>query len=276
MHEWIHKAARAIRDADALLIGAGAGMGVDSGLPDFRGPEGFWKAYPPLAHLGLDFTEIAQPRWFLRDPELAWGFYGHRLNLYRATTPHEGFTLLRQWAEAKPRGYFVYTSNVDGQFQKAGFDPARIVECHGSIHHLQCTAPCREDVWSAEEATLQIEEATLRAAPPLPTCPVCENVARPNVLMFDDWAWRVHRSGEQEKRFAVWLNGLPRDTRLTIVECGAGRAIPTVRWLSDRLASRGRSVTLVRINPRDSHVRRGGISLPLGAQDALCGIAEAL
>src|SRR6187402_2067468 len=66
-------AAEAIRQADALLIGAGAGMGVDSGLPDFRGPEGFWKAYPPYRALGLRFEELASPHWFERDPPLAWG-----------------------------------------------------------------------------------------------------------------------------------------------------------------------------------------------------------
>src|SRR3954464_8610293 len=67
-------AANAIRSADAILIGAGAGMGVDSGLPDFRGSEGFWKAYPPLKKLGLSFSRIANPYWFRQDPEQAWGF----------------------------------------------------------------------------------------------------------------------------------------------------------------------------------------------------------
>ncbi|MCK5220819.1 MAG: NAD-dependent protein deacetylase, partial [Candidatus Aminicenantes bacterium] len=49
--EKIREAAALIRDADAILIGAGAGMGVDSGLPDFRGNEGFWNAYPPYKKL---------------------------------------------------------------------------------------------------------------------------------------------------------------------------------------------------------------------------------
>src|SRR5687767_9842489 len=84
------RAAAAVRDADALLVTAGAGMGVDSGLPDFRGTEGFWRAYPAFARLGLRFEQLASPAWFARDPHLAWGFYGHRLNLYRATTPHAG------------------------------------------------------------------------------------------------------------------------------------------------------------------------------------------
>ena len=64
-------------------------MGVDSGLPDFRGPQGFWRAYPVFR--GRRFEEISNPVWFRTDPEQAWGFFGHRLNLYRTTPPHAGF-----------------------------------------------------------------------------------------------------------------------------------------------------------------------------------------
>ncbi|MFY0537735.1 hypothetical protein [Nannocystis pusilla] len=107
MHDLVEpatRAAAAVRSADALMICAGAGMGVDSGLPDFRGPEGFWRAYPAARRLGLQFHDLADPRWFYSDPALAWGFYGHRLNLYRATTPHAGFALLQRWAARAPQG----------------------------------------------------------------------------------------------------------------------------------------------------------------------------
>ncbi len=67
--EQIKRAADAIHGANAILIGAGAGMGVDSGLPDFRGNEGFWNAYPPFR--GKSFAEMANPQWFERDPALA-------------------------------------------------------------------------------------------------------------------------------------------------------------------------------------------------------------
>ena len=130
------QAASAIVAADALLIGAGAGMGVDSGLPDFRGPKGFWRAYPVFR--GRRFEEISNPVWFSRDPQQAWGFFGHRLNLYRDTTPHAGFEILRRWGEGRPLGCFVFTSNVDGHFHRAGFSPEQILECHGSIRFLQC------------------------------------------------------------------------------------------------------------------------------------------
>ena len=68
LDESIQRAAAFIADAGALLIGAGAGMGVDSGLPDFRGDQGFWKAYPRYAELGLNFAELADPRWFKKIP----------------------------------------------------------------------------------------------------------------------------------------------------------------------------------------------------------------
>ena len=80
-----------LKSSECLLVAAGAGIGVDSGLPDFRGTEGFWRAYPPLANLGIRFEEMANPRWFYDNPSLAWGFYGHRLQKYKTTIPHEAF-----------------------------------------------------------------------------------------------------------------------------------------------------------------------------------------
>ena len=95
------RAADLIVRADALIVTDGAGMGVDSGLPDFRGPEGFWGAYPALGRARIRFEDIANPQAFEDDPHLAWGFYGHRLNRYRATQPHEGFrTREDPWSEA--------------------------------------------------------------------------------------------------------------------------------------------------------------------------------
>ena len=66
--EEIKIAKQQIETAEAILITAGAGIGVDSGLPDFRGTEGFWRTYPIAKKLGLRFEELANPRWFKQDP----------------------------------------------------------------------------------------------------------------------------------------------------------------------------------------------------------------
>lgn len=263
------QAAEAIRTSDALLITAGAGMGVDSGLPDFRGADGFWRAYPALGKLGVSFAEMANPGWFRKDPALAWAFYGHRLNLYRRTMPHAGFNQLLAIAKSKPHGYFVFTSNVDGHFQKAGFSESRVVECHGSIHHFQCIGPCSDEIWNADSEDLSIEETTFRAVEPLPKCRNCRALARPNILMFNDCSWLGHRADVQDVLFSEWLKLLHKASAgLTVIEFGAGTAVPTVRWTSERIANQvgGR---LIRVNLSECDVPTGHIGLPLRAAEAI-------
>jgi NAD-dependent SIR2 family protein deacetylase len=256
------RAAALLRAADGLLIGAGAGIGVDSGLPDFRGDHGFWRAYPPLAALGIRFVEIANPHSFDTHPALAWGFYGHRLALYRATVPHAGFAILRDIGTRLNHGAFVFTSNVDGQFQRAGFDDDRLVECHGSIHHLQCTRPCSDTIWPADAITPVIDPATCLMTPPLPRCPRCGALARPNILMFGDGRWLDARTEEQYARLARWR---ARVDSLVVIELGAGTDVPSVRRLCET-----QGAPLVRINPREPDVRPGrGVGVAQGALEAL-------
>ena len=265
----IKEAAEAILKADAVLITTGAGMGVDSGLPDFRGDTGFWKAYPPIAKLGISFYEMANPEWFSRDPEFAWAFYGHRLNLYRNTEPHKGYQQLLSIVQSKNQNYFAFTSNVDGQLQKAGFDEQRMEECHGSIHHFQCCEPCCNTIWSAKYTDVDVDEECFRALPPLPACPQCRGTARPNILMFGDWGWLQGRTSGQSKRMGHWLNSVEKNTeKLVIIEIGAGKAVPTVRYKSESITTKDHDV-LIRINPRDYDVPHGHIGIPLGGAEGI-------
>jgi NAD-dependent SIR2 family protein deacetylase len=274
IEQTLDRAAAAIAAADSILIGAGAGMGVDSGLPDFRGPQGFWRAYPPYERLGLHFAAVANLRWFIEDPERAWGFYGHRMGLYRRTEPHEGFGILRRWAGRLPRGGFVYTSNVDGHFQRAGFDPDRVVEIHGTIKAMQCMDYCGIDIFPSDPFDVAIDEETMRAIPPLPSCPQCGDLARPNILMFGDSGWDSSESDAQHRRLNDWLRAL-RKARTVIVEIGAGLAIPSVRMMSEDFAERP-GATLIRINPRELDIPAGHLAIPMGGLAALRAIDERL
>lgn len=82
----LQTAANALQQATFLLITAGAGMSADSGLPTFRGNEGFWTNYPAIRSLGLSFTECADPVHFTQNPRFGWAFYGHRYQLYKETS----------------------------------------------------------------------------------------------------------------------------------------------------------------------------------------------
>ena len=252
--------------ADSLLITAGAGMGVDSGLPDFRGNEGLWRAYPALRASNLSFSEIANPAWFYKHPRLAWGFYGHRLQMYRQVTPHDGFSILRRWVKKFAIPSTVFTSNVDGQFQRAGFNLNAVYECHGSIHFLQCSRPCTEDIWPADEFIPLIDPDQCLLLNEIPTCPRCGEVARPNILMFNDGGWLPNRSDAQEAHLQTWLQGVSAPL---IVEIGAGTAIASVRDFGADVC-RQWDAKLLRINLRESGVENNhSIGLSLGALKAL-------
>ncbi|WP_345815782.1 Sir2 family NAD-dependent protein deacetylase [Paraburkholderia sp. PREW-6R] len=260
--EKFERAASWLRDADGLLVAAGAGMGVDSGLPDFRGAQGFWRAYPALKNHQLTFQDMANPRALARSPALWWGFYGHRLQLYRRTVPHEGFRLLQRWAHTMPRGAAVFTSNVDGQFQKAGFPDTCVAECHGSIHMMQCSRACTDAIWPADGFEPVVDEINCQLLNPLPTCARCGAIARPNILLFGDMDWIARRTEAQEARLHGWLASVERPV---VVEIGAGKAIPTVRRFSERVGPR-----VLRINPTDAGIApHRGIGFAAGALETL-------
>ncbi len=266
------RAAEVIRSAGTLVATAGAGMGVDSGLPDFRGPQGFWKAYPMYERLGITFVDAANPASFEREPAFGWGFYGHRADMYRATIPHRGFRILLDWVERLHLRCFVVTSNVDGQFQKAGFGEEQVLEVHGSIHHLQCSGPCPGAIWE-DRTAIELDLETMRARR-IPRCPHCGGVARPNILMFGDDSWISYRTDQQRRRFDAFLEDRGQ-ARLAVVELGAGTAVPTIRFTTERLALVP-GATAIRVNPLEPGIDPPHLSFGGGALEVLDGIDRAL
>jgi type I restriction enzyme M protein len=227
-----------------------------------RLPNGVFNPYTGIRTNLLFFTKGA--------PTTQVWYYEHP---YRRTVPHPGFTHLKRWGEAKRHGYSVFTSNVDGQFQRAGFDPLCINECHGSLNHLQCIEPCCEAIWSADEFAPDVDESSCLLCSALPRCPRCGGIARPNVLMFGDWEWIDARQREQSARLEDWL---VRVSRPVVIELGAGKAIPSVRLFCERVISEfgGR---LVRTNPRDADVpSQQDVGLEMGPLDGINALAAVL
>lgn len=172
----------------------------------------------------------------------------------------------KKWDAACPEGAFVVTSNVDGQFQKSGFSEKNVWEIHGSIHQLQCTEPCAHTIWPATELYPEIDETVLEMTSPLPHCSRCGALARPNILMFNDFAWVKRRATAQRLRFDEWLQNIER---VVVIELGAGTAIPSIREMGQRLVKRVNG-TLIRINPREPEVdREQDIGIKCGALEGL-------
>jgi NAD-dependent SIR2 family protein deacetylase len=212
-----------------------------------------------------------------RDPTLAWGFYGHRLELYRKTVPHKGFSVLRKWAKAVPFGSWIFTSNVDGQFQRADFSENQIHECHGSIHYLQCMTDCSSGIWDANEFIPSVDMEKCRLVTPLPLCPVCGGLARPNIVMFSDNRWRGERRKAQIARQEVWLEKVSRrDGKVVIIEIGSGTAVQSVRDFSQKI-SREYNARIIRINPREWLTSSPkDVGIPCGSLEALTAIDQVL
>lgn len=266
----IQRAAKAIAAAETIFITAGAGIGVDSGLPDFRGNQGFWKIHPNYLKDGLTFADLANPQWFDRNPSMAWGFYGYRYQLYTDTLPHAGFQILSKWQNQAPKPGFVMTSNVDGHFQKSGFAANRVYECHGSIYYLQCTDDCRGRIWRLNSLEFEIDTINLLATGPLPLCPDCGKVARPNILMFGDWYWLSDRSDSQYESLLGWQDAVS-GSKIVTIEIGAGSSVGGIRHYSENMPGQ-----LIRINPRESEGPEGTISIEQPALTALKAIDDVL
>jgi NAD-dependent SIR2 family protein deacetylase len=228
-----------------------------------------WLAYPVLGALRRGCQSMANPDAFRDDPRLAWGFYGHRLMLYREVEPHRGFDVLRRWASRARHGAFVYTSNVDGQFQNAAFPEANMVECHGSTHHFQCVVPCCTSIWPAAGFESVVDELACRMAGELPRCAQCGGLARPNILMFWDHTWLEERTESQMTRLQKWMGSVKRPV---VIEIGAGTTLPTFRRFSER-----HRPCVIRINLCEPQIDPAkGIGIRGGALEALLAIDAAL
>ena len=256
-----------IIEADVILITAGAGMGVDSGLADFRGDSGMWKAYPALGKKHIGFASIANPKSFDTQPQLAWGFYGSRYNTYQNTTPHNGYNLLLDLVKTK-KDYFVVTSNVDGAFQKVGFPADKVYEIHGRINKFQCT--CCDHVWTPDVDTkFDVNPKDLTVNGELPSCPKCGKMARPNIMMFNDYTFDSKETDAQERAFNKFMQSYDDNSKILVLEFGAGTAIPSIRSIGEFIHDKVVGATLVRVNPGEPQGPKGVISIPKGALEAI-------
>jgi NAD-dependent deacetylase len=146
------------------VVLTGAGISTESGIPDFRSPTGIWARYDPMDYATIDA--------FLEDPVKVWDFYGRRLSVLGDAEPNDGHRAL---AELEHRGWVraVITQNIDRLHERAG--SCALVEVHGSIRTSSCLS-CG--------AVVPFDEVV--ALLPVPACPVCGRVLKPDVVMFGE------------------------------------------------------------------------------------------
>lgn len=166
------RARELVAAARRIVVLTGAGISTDSGIPDFRGPDGVWTRDPEaerLATIGV----------YLSDPEVRRRAWRRRIDHPAATAePNAGHRALLD-LERRGQLHLLVTQNVDGLHLAVGHDPGLVVEVHGSLPESHCVV-CG---WSGP--TDEVFER-VRAGDPDPACQVCGGIVKPRVVFFGE------------------------------------------------------------------------------------------
>ena len=249
----------------SLLVLTGAGMSVSSGVPVFRGSDGSMSA-DFLRFLGDynaarkragmseadDWFSFSVPQMFQKITEKeAWAYWRWR-TLRALVEPAEDYRTLNALVEYfGVEKTFVVSSNCDMLHERSGIPADRVHEIHGSLGRLQCSAPCCDTLYPADEEFLE----RLEAEPEwVPRCPACADAClRPNVMIFGDGALVDTALQEQRgnlKRFQAGVGaGAESEKNWAVLEVGAGVVVSSIRSKAEMLAAEGAG--LIRVNPSE-------------------------
>lgn len=170
MHESIDAARGWIEASARIVVLTGAGISTESGIPDFRGPQGVWTKNP-LAE------KLSNIHHYLSDPEVRKLSWQHRLDhpTWHAK-PNAGHIALVE-LERRGKLHALITQNIDGLHQRAGNAPERVIEVHGTLHEVVCMS-CG---WRGPmQATLE----RVRAGEADPPCTICSGILKSATISF--------------------------------------------------------------------------------------------
>jgi NAD-dependent deacetylase len=166
----IDSLAELIRAAQRIVVLTGAGISTESGIPDYRGPNGVWSTGKPPT-IG-DFMENEESRR---------SYWRRRLESYPGLVAAEPNPAHRALVDLERAGTLsgIVTQNIDGLHQRAGSSPELVIELHGSAHVVRCTN-CRS-IFTGEEVQLWLLDGNL-----YPACPVCGGILRTATVLFGE------------------------------------------------------------------------------------------
>ena len=260
-----------VRDGNGnIVVLTGAGISAESGIPTFRGKEGYWVVgsaeYQP--------QEMATYAMFRGDPSAVWAWYLYRRRVCRGANPNAGHRAIVELEQVFASRFRLITQNVDGLHIRAGNSLERTYQIHGNIDFARCADECGHQPWClsdklgmnrARETALTAEDASrLR-------CPKCAGWARPHVLWFDE------SYDEERFRYESSIRAADSADVLLVVGTSGATTLPAV--VGDRAAERGALIIDVNIdsNPFSRLAQStGGVCLQGPSATLLPGIVRQL
>lgn len=247
---WIKKL---IQNADVILIGAGAGLSASAGI-DYS-EESFQKNFPELvATYGMRDMYTSSFYEFDTEEE-RWSYWAKHIN-YSLIAPPPLKAYKDLFKIIKDKNYFVITTNVDGQFEKAGFDHNKIFEVQGSYGKMQCSVGCHNKLYDDITLVKKMLESgdNLRVDSNLvPMCPICQkkmeiNIRKDSFFVEDDHWHKLNRFYEKFIHDNI-------DKKLVLLELGVGFNTPgIIRFPFEQLVYTHDNITLIRINDKYSDI----------------------
>jgi len=234
-----------------VLVLTGAGVSAESGIPTFRGKDGYWR--------NLDPTKLATADAFARDPQLVWDWYGERRRRIRNARPNAAHQAIARLAHHMDE-FLLVTQNVDDLHARGGMPAQKMVQIHGDIFVTRCSR-CefqRHDYEHEHEherkdaaglgVRRHVAALKARTCPRTPKCPECNALMRPGVVWFDEQLpWN------EVERVEDFLNGGACD--VVIVAGTTATFGYIIDWALRGSPERSRS-ELIEVNPEETPLSR--------------------
>ena len=237
----------ALENADAVVIGAGAGLSTAAGF--LYSGERFENHFSDFIEK-YGFEDMYSGGFYpFKTPEEHWAYWSRYILINRYKDPPKPVyeTLLKL---VKDKDYFVITTNVDHCFQKAGFDKKRLFYTQGDYGLFQCSKPCCQETFDNEAAVKEMVKRQEKMKIPKELLPICPNCGRPLTMnlrsddrFVEDEGW--HKAAERYDNFIRTRAG----QKILFLELGVGYNTPVIiKYPFWQMTARNKNATYACIN----------------------------
>ena len=185
-NEILQRAADCLRKQQYITFLVGAGLSADSGIPTFRGKDGYWVN----GSVNYKAEDIGTLHMFVVNPQEVWKWYLYRRGVTTAAQPNKGHFALKAIEDLIGDRFALVSQNVDGLHKRAGSSRERTYLIHGDFDYVRCSRECSDEWYPFPDGISMVnrdKNVITDAEWDLLTCPKCGELLRPNVLWFDEY-----------------------------------------------------------------------------------------